>query len=135
MICSWLSKLLKLFIIFDTLNYFWKLYQCKKKGKGRDHVCTLVVLIPVVAPTLPFSSAISAALLDFRNLSLLIFYLQGIDYSHVKEIFVHWKLLTLIFPSQYRGLTDFRRGCESRFQLRIMIGFYEYYINAFIAEQ
>ena len=98
----------------------------------------LPFLYPVVAPTLPFSSAISAALFDFRNLSLLIFYLQGIDYSHVKAIFVHWKLLTLIFPSQYRGLTDFiylRRGCESRFQLRIMIGFYEYYINAFIAEQ
>ena len=46
MVCARLSKLLKLFIIFDTLNYFWKLYQCKKKGKGPDHVCRFAVLIP-----------------------------------------------------------------------------------------
>ena len=47
-----------------------------------------------------------------------------------------------MFPSQYFGFTDFiskiiylRRGCEFRFEFRIMIGFYEKYINAFIAEQ
>ena len=134
MICSWLSKLLKLFIIFETLNYFWKLYQCKKKGKGRDHVCSLVVLIPrsgahaaflvgylggIIWLPKPFSSdfLFTGNLLRSCISNICTFEINNVNVS----LSIFWFYL--------------RRGCEFRFEFRIMIGFYEKYINAFIAQQ